>query len=102
MLKLFEHETLDVQNLSEEETAIRVEKLNLQFGQKHVLHNISMRIPKNRITSLIGQSGCGKSTLISCFNRMNWPRIAVTTAVFSLVAAILTAAKKMCRSCVPR
>ena len=36
MLKLFEHETLDVQNLSEEETAIRVEKLNLQFGQKHV------------------------------------------------------------------
>ncbi len=71
MLKLFEHETLDVQNLSEEETAIRVENLSLRFGQKHVLHDVSMRIPKNRITALIGQSGCGKSTLISCFNRMN-------------------------------
>ncbi|MDK2765598.1 MAG: phosphate ABC transporter ATP-binding protein PstB, partial [Alteromonas macleodii] len=45
--------------------------LNLWFGNKHVLNDISMRIPKNKITALIGQSGCGKSTLISCFNRLN-------------------------------
>lgn len=36
-----------------------------------MLNDISMRIPKNKITALIGQSGCGKSTLISCFNRLN-------------------------------
>ncbi|MBU2977736.1 phosphate ABC transporter ATP-binding protein PstB [Alteromonas sp. C1M14] len=71
MLKLFEHETLDVHNLGDEETAIGVKDLSLQFGQKPVLQNISLRIPKHRITALIGQSGCGKSTLISSFNRMN-------------------------------
>ncbi|RDV28149.1 phosphate ABC transporter ATP-binding protein [Alteromonas aestuariivivens] len=71
MLKLFEHEHLDVKRLSDEETAIEVRNLSLQFSDKPVLNDISMRIPKHRITALIGQSGCGKSTLISCFNRMN-------------------------------
>ncbi|MEW9799071.1 phosphate ABC transporter ATP-binding protein PstB [Alteromonas sp. CYL-A6] len=71
MLKLFEHNTLDVNALSDEQTAIEVRNLNLWFGHKHVLHDISMRIPKNCITSLIGQSGCGKSTLVSSFNRLN-------------------------------
>jgi phosphate ABC transporter, ATP-binding protein len=36
-----------------------------------VLKDITMRIPKNKVTALIGQSGCGKSTLINCFNRLN-------------------------------
>ena len=71
MLKLFNHEHLDLDNLSDALTAIRVEDLSLQFGNKHVLENITMRIPKHRVTALIGQSGCGKSTLISSFNRMN-------------------------------
>lgn len=71
MLKLFEHDKLDVNALSDEQTAIDVRRLDLWFEQKHVLHDISMRIPKNCITSLIGQSGCGKSTLISSFNRLN-------------------------------
>ncbi len=71
MLKLFEHDKLDVNALSDEQTAIDVRALNLWFDHKHVLHDISMRIPKNCITSLIGQSGCGKSTLIGSFNRLN-------------------------------
>ena len=71
MLKLFEHNTLNVNDISEEQTAVEVKNLNLWFGNKHVLNDISMRIPKNKITALIGQSGCGKSTLISCFNRLN-------------------------------
>lgn len=71
MLKLFEHERLDVSTLNSEQTAIHVKNLSLKFGQKHVLYDINMRVPKNRVTSVIGQSGCGKSTLVSCFNRMN-------------------------------
>ena len=71
MLKLFEHNTLNVADISEDLTAIDVRNLNLWFGNKHVLHDISMRIPKNKITALIGQSGCGKSTLINSFNRLN-------------------------------
>ncbi|WP_421133693.1 phosphate ABC transporter ATP-binding protein PstB [Alteromonas sp. A079] len=71
MLKLFEHNKLDVRDIDEANTAIEVRDFNLWFGAKHVLHDISMRIPKNKITALIGQSGCGKSTLISSFNRLN-------------------------------
>ena len=71
MLKLFEHNTLNVNDIGEEQTAVEVKNLNLWFGNKLVLNDISMRIPKNKITALIGQSGCGKSTLISCFNRLN-------------------------------
>jgi len=45
--------------------------LNLWYGQKQALIDVTMTIPQNKITALIGPSGCGKSTLIRCFNRMN-------------------------------
>ncbi len=35
------------------------------------LKEITIDIPRNKITALIGPSGCGKSTLLRCFNRMN-------------------------------
>ncbi len=45
--------------------------LNLYFGSKHVLKNVNLRIPTNKVTALIGPSGCGKSTLLRSFNRMH-------------------------------
>jgi phosphate transport system ATP-binding protein len=54
-----------------DEVAIRVENLNLYYGDAQALKNVSMMLPKNRITAFIGPSGCGKSTLLRCFNRMN-------------------------------
>lgn len=71
MLKLFEHDKLDVNRLAAEDIAIDVHKLELSFADKQVLSNINMAIPKNKVTAFIGQSGCGKSTLLSCFNRLN-------------------------------
>lgn len=53
------------------EVAIRVENLDLYYGEAKALNNINMAIPKNRVTAFIGPSGCGKSTLLRCFNRMN-------------------------------
>jgi len=53
------------------EPDIVIEKLNLAYGENHVLHDISMAIEDRRVTALIGPSGCGKSTLIRCINRMN-------------------------------
>jgi phosphate transport system ATP-binding protein len=50
---------------------IEVEKLNLSYGENHVLHDITMDIEDRRVTALIGPSGCGKSTLLRVFNRMN-------------------------------
>lgn len=50
---------------------LRTENLNLSFGKKQILKNISIDFPKNQVTSLIGPSGCGKSTLLRSFNRMH-------------------------------
>lgn len=61
--------TEPVQNVAQPQ--IEVENLNLWYGEKQALKNISMQIPKNSVTALIGPSGCGKSTFIRCLNRMN-------------------------------
>lgn len=53
------------------EVAIRVENLDLYYGEAKALNNVNMAIPKKRVTAFIGPSGCGKSTLLRCFNRMN-------------------------------
>ncbi|MGL6261136.1 phosphate ABC transporter ATP-binding protein PstB [Vibrio sp. WXL103] len=62
---------LDVHNLSDEQTAITIEGLNLHYKNFKALDDISMRIPKGQVTAFIGPSGCGKSTLLRCINRMN-------------------------------
>lgn len=53
------------------ETKIKIEDLNLFYGNFQALHNINLEIPKNEITAFIGPSGCGKSTLLKSINRMN-------------------------------
>ena len=50
---------------------VEIEKLNLWYGTKQALRDVSMSVPKHRITAYIGPSGCGKSTLLRCLNRMN-------------------------------
>ena len=61
--------TEGIQNVSQPQ--IKIENLNLWYGEKQALKNVSMQIPRNSITALIGPSGCGKSTFIRCLNRMN-------------------------------
>jgi phosphate transport system ATP-binding protein len=53
------------------EPCIKIENLNLFYAQKQALHNVSMDMPKKKVTAYIGPSGCGKSTLLRCINRMN-------------------------------
>ena len=57
--------------VSKEEPVLEVENFNLWYGTKQALHNISMAIPKNKVTALVGPSGCGKSTLLRSVNRLN-------------------------------
>ncbi|MGN1044355.1 MAG: phosphate ABC transporter ATP-binding protein PstB [Candidatus Methanomethylophilaceae archaeon] len=51
--------------------AVDVRNVNLWYGDKQALYDVSLPIRKNRITALIGPSGCGKSTLLRSINRMN-------------------------------
>ena len=41
------------------------------YGKKQAIDNVSLDIAENQITAFIGPSGCGKSTFLRCFNRMN-------------------------------
>lgn len=55
----------------EEKTKIKVEHLNLYYGNHHALKDVSMDIYENKVTAFIGPSGCGKSTFLKTLNRMN-------------------------------
>ena len=52
-------------------SVVRVRDLNLYYGEKQALKNISIDQPRKQVTAFIGPSGCGKSTLLRCLNRMN-------------------------------
>jgi len=52
-------------------TKISIQNLNLFYGKKQALRDISLEIPENKVTALIGPSGCGKSTFLRTLNRMN-------------------------------
>jgi phosphate transport system ATP-binding protein len=54
-----------------ESAMVEIEQVNLWYGLKQALRDVSMSMPKHRITAYIGPSGCGKSTLLRCLNRMN-------------------------------
>lgn len=53
------------------EIKISVKGLNLFYGKKQALNNISLTIPEKKVTAFIGPSGCGKSTFLRTLNRMN-------------------------------
>jgi phosphate transport system ATP-binding protein len=54
-----------------EGTVLKIENFSAFFGENQVLKEVSLSIPKNRITAIMGPSGCGKTTLIRCVNRMH-------------------------------
>jgi phosphate transport system ATP-binding protein len=50
---------------------MRARHVNVWYGQKHAIKNVSLDIGRNEVLSMIGPSGCGKSTFLRCLNRMN-------------------------------
>lgn len=52
-------------------SVFKIENFNLYYGDFHAVKDITMEIPKNKVTALIGPSGCGKSSFLRCMNRMN-------------------------------
>ena len=53
------------------ESKIKVQNLDLYYGDFKALKAINLDISPNEITAFIGPSGCGKSTLLKSLNRMN-------------------------------
>lgn len=50
-----------------------VENVSKLFGQKKVVDDVTISIPKQKITSLIGPNGAGKSTLLGMMSRLLTP-----------------------------
>ncbi|MCL1979812.1 MAG: phosphate ABC transporter ATP-binding protein PstB [Proteobacteria bacterium] len=46
-------------------------EVNVYYGDKHAIKNVSIDVGKNEVLAMIGPSGCGKSTFLRCLNRMN-------------------------------
>ena len=45
--------------------------VNVYYGDKQALFDVSVDIAEKAVTAFIGPSGCGKSTFLRCINRMN-------------------------------
>jgi phosphate transport system ATP-binding protein len=45
--------------------------INVFYGEKQAIFDVSLQIADRSVTALIGPSGCGKSTFLRCLNRMN-------------------------------
>lgn len=54
-----------------EDPVLAMEAFSLWYGAKQALFDVSLAIPRGKVTSLIGPSGCGKSTLLRSVNRLN-------------------------------
>ena len=52
-------------------TKISAKNVNVFYGSKQALFDVSLDIMDKEVTALIGPSGCGKSTFLRCLNRMN-------------------------------
>jgi phosphate transport system ATP-binding protein len=46
-------------------------EVNVYYGDKHAIKNVTIDVGKNEVLAMIGPSGCGKSTFLRCLNRMN-------------------------------
>lgn len=50
---------------------ITARSVNVHYGEKHAVREVSLDVGRNQVLALIGPSGCGKSTFLRCLNRMN-------------------------------
>lgn len=45
---------------------LQISALRAGYGEKMVLHEVSLRVESGKVLSVIGPNGCGKSTLLRC------------------------------------
>ena len=50
---------------------VNIKNLNFFYSDNQALEDVSIEIPRQKVTALIGPSGCGKSTFLRTINRMN-------------------------------
>lgn len=51
----------------------QAERITAGYDQKTILHDVSISVPSNKISIIIGANGCGKSTLLKTMARLIKP-----------------------------
>ncbi len=51
--------------------AVKVKGLHAYYGAQHSIKGVTIDVPANEVTAIIGPSGSGKSTVVRCINRMH-------------------------------
>ena len=59
------------QAVGDRDQGLRASDVNVFYGDKQALKDVSSTSPERAVTAFIGPSGCGKSTFLRCLNRMN-------------------------------
>ncbi len=59
--------------------SLSTEQLGIGYGDRVIVKDLNISIPKGKITTLIGPNGCGKSTILKTMSelcvRMQGPSI---------------------------
>ncbi|QPC48142.1 ABC transporter ATP-binding protein [Mangrovibacillus cuniculi] len=56
---------------------IRTESLTIGYGETTIVDQLSIQIPEEKITTIIGANGCGKSTILKTVARIHSPKSGV-------------------------
>ena len=54
-----------------EQSILRICNLNIWYGDKQILSDLSFEVQQQQVTAFIGPANSGKSTLVRCINRLN-------------------------------
>jgi phosphate transport system ATP-binding protein len=60
-----------VGTVTTEDPLITCRAVDVFYGEKQAIRNVSIDIARKQVLAMIGPSGCGKSTFLRCINRMN-------------------------------
>jgi phosphate transport system ATP-binding protein len=60
-----------VGDITVENPRMTCRNVDVFYGEKQAIKNVSLDIGNHEVIAMIGPSGCGKSTFIRCLNRMN-------------------------------
>src|ERR1700735_3868042 len=72
-----------------DDIAVTLEHVTVTYGKvenaKQVaVSDVSLQLPRNRITALLGPSGCGKTTILRSINRLHDHTTGVVTGSVKL------------------
>lgn len=50
--------------MSDNSAMVELEQVSFGYGERKILRNVSLRIPRGKVVAIMGGSGCGKTTIL--------------------------------------